>query len=68
MLSLAEELGNVSKACKYLGYSWDTFYRYKYIFETGGELGEIVQTLSDSRAMQNFNDLFLGFLGHIRQE
>ena len=29
LLNLAEELGNVSRACKVMGFSRDTFYRYK---------------------------------------
>lgn len=29
LLNLAEELGNTSKACKVMGLSRDTFYRYK---------------------------------------
>lgn len=35
LLNLAEELGNVSKACKVMGLSRDTFYRYKAAIEKG---------------------------------
>jgi len=36
LLNLAEELGNVSKACQVMGYSRDTFYRYKAAVDEGG--------------------------------
>ena len=36
LLNLAEELGNVSKACQIMGLSRDTFYRYKSAVEEGG--------------------------------
>lgn len=36
LLNLAEELGNVSKACKVMGFSRDTFYRYKAAVDEGG--------------------------------
>lgn len=36
LLNLAEELGNVSKACQMMGLSRDTFYRYRTAVENGG--------------------------------
>lgn len=36
LLNLAEELGNVSKACRLMGFSRDTFYRYQRAVEQGG--------------------------------
>lgn len=36
LLKLAEELGNVSKACQIMGLSRDTFYRYRNAMESGG--------------------------------
>ena len=36
LLSLAAELGNVSRACKVMGFSRDAFYRYQSAMESGG--------------------------------
>jgi molybdenum-dependent DNA-binding transcriptional regulator ModE len=36
LLNLAEELGNVSQACRIMGLSRDTFYRYKEAMDNGG--------------------------------
>jgi len=36
LLNLAQELGNLSQACKLMGVSRDTFYLYREAKESGG--------------------------------
>ena len=52
LLNLAEELGNVSRACKVMGVSRDTFYRYQAAVETGG----IEALFEPSRRKPNFSN------------
>jgi transposase InsO family protein len=43
LLQLAEELGNVSRACKIMGYHRDTFYEVRRAFQVGGVGGLVEQ-------------------------
>ena len=52
LLNLAEELQNVSKACKIMGVSRDTFYRYQELVESG----DVDSLINKSRRVPNLKN------------
>ena len=52
ILNLAQELSNISKACKVMGVSRDTFYRYEKAYEQGG----VEALLNENRRVPNIKN------------
>jgi hypothetical protein len=49
LLQLADELGNVAKACRIMGFHRDTFYEVRRAFQTGG-VAALVESRRGARA------------------
>lgn len=52
LLNLAQELGNISRACKVMGFSRETFYRYQEAVSEGG----VEALLDKNKRVPNFKN------------
>ena len=68
LMELAKQLGNISKACKALGYSRDSYYRFQKFHAEGGEfalhdltrkMNILIKSNSNSYFNPNSNSCFV---------
>ena len=67
MLELARQLGNVSQACRVMGYSRDSFYRFKELWLSRISDAKLIRSMSRKECSPD-NAACEGFFGRLKTE